>query len=139
MIEPPWTVIVILTPSKSWTPNHEDTQMAKARRKRHTYTSAQRTSILAAARKEGLTALQVQKKFSVAPVTYYSWRKKTGLTRRRGRPVAVAAGPSGGLTQQVRNEVRAKVRQILPVIVRTEVSGYLNALFGGRRGRPRKV
>lgn len=113
--------------------------MAKARRKRHTYTSAQRTSILAAARKEGLTALQVQKKFSVAPVTYYSWRKKTGLTRRRGRPVAVAAGPTGGLTQQVRSEVRVKVRQILPVIVRTEVSGYLNALFGGRRGRPRKV
>ena len=114
--------------------------MAKIRRKRHTYTNAQRTSILAAARKESLTALQVQKKFGVTPVTYYSWRKKTGLTHRRGRPVAVAAGPASDLTQQVRSEVRAKVRQILPVIVRTEVSGYLNALFGGaRRGRPRKV
>ena len=113
--------------------------MAKARRKRHTYTSAQRTSILAAARKESLTALQVQKKFGVTPVTYYSWRKKTGLTRRGGRSLALTAGPTSDLTLQVRSEVRAKVREILPVIVRTEVSGYLNALFGGRGGRPRKV
>jgi transposase-like protein len=112
--------------------------MAKARRKRHTYTSGQRTSILAAARKDGLTALQVQKKFGVTPVTYYSWRKKQGLTRRRGGPGLVAAS-GGDLTQQVRTEVRAKVRQIMPGIVRTEVSGYLKALFGGGRGRPRKV
>jgi transposase-like protein len=113
--------------------------MAKARRKRHTYTQAQRTSILGAARKEGLTALQVQKKFGVAPVTYYSWRKKTGLARRRGQTGALIAGRSGALSQQVRMEVRAKVRQILPVIVRSEVSGYLTSLFGGARGRPRKV
>jgi hypothetical protein len=113
--------------------------MAKARRKRHTYTSAQRTAILAAARKESLTALQVRKKFGVTPVTYYSWRKKSGLTRRRGGAVVLGGRPTGDLNQQVRSEVRAKVRQILPVIVRTEVSGYLDALFGGRRGRPRKV
>jgi transposase-like protein len=111
--------------------------MAKTRRKRHTYTNAQRTAILAAARNESLTALQVQKKFGVTPVTYYSWRKKTGLTAR-GRGAA-GARPIGDLTQQVRDEVRAKVRQILPSIVRTEVSGYLNSLFGGQRGRPRKV
>jgi hypothetical protein len=136
---PPRTVVVIHTSSRSRHPNLEDPQMAKVRRKRHTYTVAQRTSILAAARKESLTALQVQKKFGVTPVTYYSWRKKSGLTQGRGRSVVVAGGPGADLTQQVRSEVRAKVRQILPVIVRTEVSGYLNALFGGRRGRPHKV
>ncbi len=113
--------------------------MAKARRKRHTYTDDRRVSILAAARKGGLTALQVQKRFGVTPVTYYSWRKKQGLTRRRGRPVGVVAGSVGNLNQQVRTEVRAKVRQILPMIVRSEVSGYLNALFSGGRGRPRRV
>jgi transposase-like protein len=112
--------------------------MAKTRRKRHTYTNAQRTAILSAARNESLTALQVQKKFGVTPVTYYSWRKKTGLTARGGR-AAGSARPIGDLTQQVRDEVRAKVRQILPSIVRTEVSGYLNTLFGSQRGRPRKV
>jgi transposase-like protein len=113
--------------------------MAKARRKRHTYTDDQRVSILAAARKGSLTALQVQRKFGVTPVTYYSWRKKEGLTRRRGRSNSGVVAASG-LTQQVRSEVRAKVRQILPMIVRNEVSGYLDALFGGSgRGRLRKV
>jgi len=45
------------------------------RRKRKRYTSAQRTQILSAAQKDGLTALEVQKRFGVTPVTYYSWRK----------------------------------------------------------------
>jgi transposase-like protein len=114
--------------------------MAKTRRKRHTYSDTQRNTILAAAKKDGLTAVQVQKKFGVTPVTYYSWRKKEGLSARRGRSSSGSASSTGNLTQQVQNEVRAKVRQILPGIVRTEVSGYLNTLFGGaRRGRPRKV
>ncbi len=113
--------------------------MAKARRKRHTYTTGQRSSILAAAKKGGLTALQVQKQFGVTPVTYYSWRKKQGLTRRRDGAVTIVAGPAGNLDQHVRSEVRAKVRQIMPGIVRNEVSGYLKVLFGGGRGRPRKV
>jgi len=113
--------------------------MARARRKRQTYTDGQRVSILAAARKGGLTALQVKKKFGVTPVTYYSWRKKRGLTRRRGGAVSLVAGSAGNLSQHVRSEVRAKVRQIMPGIVRNEVSGYLRVLFGGGRGRPRRV
>jgi len=113
--------------------------MARARRKRQTYTDSQRVSILAAARKGGLTALQVKKKFGVTPVTYYSWRKKRGLTRRRGGAVSLVAGSTGNLSQHVRSEVRAKVRQIMPGIVRNEVSGYLKVLFGGARGRPRRV
>ena len=112
--------------------------MAKARRKRHTYTSGQRNSILAAAKKDGLTALQVQKRFGVTPVTYYSWRKKQGLTRRRGDS-GLLVGGTGNLSQHVRSEVRAKVRQIMPGIVRNEVSGYLRVLFGGRAGRSRRV
>src|SRR5205809_1930245 len=109
----------------------------KSRRKRHQYTEEQRSNILTAARKDALTALQVQRKFGVTPVTYYSWRKKTGLTRRRGGPIGTAAGSSLLLGRHVRGEVRAKVRQILPGIVRSEVSGYLQSLFGNRRGRPR--
>lgn len=110
--------------------------MAKARKKRQNYTPQKRAEVLAAAQKEGLTAAQVQKKFGVTPVTYYSWRKKTGVAARRGRgAVAVATGDLHG---QVRTEVQAKVRQILPGIVRSEVSAYLDSLFGkrgGRRGR----
>jgi len=112
--------------------------MQKARRKRHQYTEEQRGAILAAASKDRLTALQVQKKFGVTPVTYYSWRKKTGLTARRGGLGALIAG-SSNLTGQVRAEVQNKVRQILPGIVRSEVSAYLDQLFGSRRGRHLKA
>lgn len=117
--------------------------MAKARRKRTKYSNEQRTQILETANREGLTAAQVQKKFGVTPVTYYSWRKKTGVAGRRGRPAGSgrATGLIGDLGGQVRSEVRTKVRQLLPEIVRSEVSAYLTSVFGGggrRRGRPRK-
>jgi transposase-like protein len=110
--------------------------MAKTRRKRHTYTTQQRQTILAAANKDGLTAAQVQRKFGVTPVTYYSWRKKSGLSARRGRGATIArAGGGSDITRHVRSEVQTKIRQILPGIVRTEVSQYLDTVFGARRGR----
>jgi transposase-like protein len=116
--------------------------MANTRRKRKKYTSDQRNTILAAAQKDGLTALDVQKKFGVAPVTYYSWRKKTGAASRRRGGASSGRGRvvgGGDLTSQVRIEVRSKVREILPEIVRGEVSNYLNSLFGsGGRGRGRR-
>lgn len=125
-----------------------------AKRPKKSYTEKQRQEILDAAAKEDLTAEQVQKRFGVKPVTYYSWRKKKGIVGKRGRrPKAgrvvaisapVAARVSGSdLSAQVRAGVQAKVREILPSIVREEVATYLNALFGTpvRRGpgRPRKV
>jgi len=115
--------------------------MAKARRRRKSYTQAQRTTILAAAQKEGLTAVQVQRKFGVTPVTYYSWRKKGGIAGRRAavtRGRRVAAN-SGSLSDHVRTEVRTKVREILPSIVRGEVSNYLDSLFSSGPGRRRRL
>jgi transposase-like protein len=104
------------------------------RKKRKRYTPAQRAQIMGAAEKQGLTAVQVQKKFGVTPVTYYSWRKKTGKAAKRGR--RGPGRPAGGdIAGQVRSEVQSRVRQILPGIVRTEVNSYLDVLFGsGRRG-----
>jgi transposase-like protein len=116
--------------------------MAKARKKRTEYTPEQRAKILAAAKAEKLTAAQVQKKFGVTPVTYYSWRKKTGLTRKRGRKATAArivARPTPeDLGSQVRGEVQDKMRQIIPGIVRIEVSAYLDSIFGRKRGRKKK-
>ena len=111
-----------------------------AKRPRKSYTEAQRQEILNAALKDGLTALQVQKKYGVTPVTYYSWRKKKGIKGPRGRrPAGVVTG-GGELSAQVRAGVQAKVREILPAIVRAEVSSYLDTLFGApRRGRPRRA
>ncbi len=100
-----------------------------AKRPRKSYTEAQRQEILNAALKDGLTALQVQKKYGVTPVTYYSWRKKKGIRGPRGRRPALVAG--GDLNAQVRAGVQARVREVLPTIVRDEVSRYLDSLFRG--------
>jgi transposase-like protein len=116
--------------------------MAKQRKKRTEYTPEQRAKVLAAAKAEKLTAAQVQKKFGVTPVTYYSWRKKSGVTRKRGTGTATAAVLSrpvaGDLGAQVRVEVQNKMRQIIPGIVRAEVSAYLDSIFGEKRGRRRR-
>jgi transposase-like protein len=114
--------------------------MAKARRKRTQYSLSQRKSILAAASKENLTAGQVEKRFGVKPVTYYSWRKKTGIARpkgRRGAGRAVVLKGSTNPANSVRTEVRNRVQAILPDIVRSEVSQYLNELFASARGKRR--
>jgi transposase-like protein len=49
------------------------------------YTEAERVAILAAALAEGLSATEVLRRYGVKPVTYYSWRKKSGLKSTRGR------------------------------------------------------
>jgi hypothetical protein len=111
--------------------------MAKKKRKQRVqYTAAERAKVLAAAKAEKLTALQIQKRFGVTPVTYYSWRKKSGLTRRRGGAAGVVLA-TGDTTARVRAEVKAKVRALLPGIVRAEVNAYLDSLFA-RSGRRRK-
>lgn len=116
-----------------------------ARKPRKTYTEAQRQQVLNVATSEGLTALQVQKRFGVTPVTYYSWRKKKGLKGPRGRKpgIAAVAASGGDLSAQVRAGVQARVRAILPGVVRDEVARYLDTLFGAegksaRRGARRK-
>lgn len=108
--------------------------MARTRRKRKSYTAKQRREILAAARKQSLTAAQVKRKFGVTPVTYYSWRKKSGLTRRHKGTTTVRATGTG-LAAQVRSEVQARVREILPDVVRSEVNAYLDTLFGSSSRR----
>ena len=112
--------------------------MSKARRKRMTYTEGQRRTILLAAQKDGLTAAQVQKRFGVKPITYYSWRKKKGVAARRGRRALSIIGSTGDLGIQVRSAVQSRIRQVLPQIVKSEVGSYMSSLFGGGRGRGRR-
>jgi predicted metal-dependent hydrolase len=61
----------------------------KAKRKRREYSKEKRAEILAAAATEHLTAAAVQKRFGVKPVTYYSWRKKTGASKSRSARTVV--------------------------------------------------
>ncbi len=114
--------------------------MPKGRRKRKTYTEEQRRSVLAAAQKEGLTAAQVEKRFHVKPITYYSWRKKSHLVGRRGRrPAVMAAANLGNIGGQVRTAVQSRIRAILPTIVKSEVGSYVDSLFGGSGRKRRRV
>jgi transposase-like protein len=93
------------------------------------YAPADKARILAAARKQGLTALEVQKQFGVSPLTFYRWRGPV-RARRRGR----AAGGASDLRAQVQDRVRA----ILPGVIREEVNAYLASILGRRGpGRPR--
>jgi len=119
-----------------------------ARKKRTQYSDSQRKQILESAIRDRLTAVQVQKKFGVTPVTYYSWRKKYGTARRRGAGggavramvAARAVGMNGGgdpIEQQVRSTVRARVQAMVQDLVRAEVAAYMDSLFGRRGpGRP---
>ena len=92
--------------------------MAKTRKKRQSYTPQQRAEILASASRHNYTAAQVKRKYGVTPVTYYSWRKKAGTTRRRGTTAKGRGGAIGNVGYQLRSEVQSRVRQILPEIVR---------------------
>ena len=111
--------------------------MPKGKRVRRRYSEAKQAEILGAAKKGGLTALQVQKRFGVKPVTYYSWRKKTGAARGRAGRTLGRAARGGGVAGQVRAEVRAKMADLLPGLVRAEVASYLDQVLGtsGKRRR----
>jgi transposase-like protein len=112
--------------------------MARSRRRRQSYSTEKRTTILTAAQKEGLTAAEVQKRYGVTPVTYYSWRRKYGVGGRRNSGRGRAAGRGDSIERQVRTQIQSRVREIIPTIVRNEVSSYLDTLFRGR-GRARRV
>lgn len=103
----------------------------KKTRRGKRYGPAEKQRILAAARKQGLTAVQVQKKFGVSPLTFYRWR---GPVRgRRGR--SAAGRPA---TSDLRAQVQARVRAVLPGVIRDEVNSYLSSILGSRGpGRPR--
>lgn len=99
----------------------------KAAAQRTFRTPAERAKILAAADKEGLTAQQVQKRFGVKPVTYYSWRKATKAKRGPGRPPGSTKKAGTGLlagfdlTGQLREAIKREINRLLPEIIREEL------------------
>lgn len=130
------TAALVAKPKKSRTPRAKAAAKPRARRKEST--PAERAKVLAAANREGLTALEVQKRFGVKPVTYYSWRKKLGLKGRRGRRAGGSGAVQGSdLSVQVRAGVQSRVRELLPGIVREEVGHYLDQVLGSGSGAKR--
>ena len=107
------------------------------------YSDAERQNILSTAKREGLTAAKVKDRFGVTPVTYYSWRKKSGAKRRRPRGRAAAAGEVVGKTvagamnvaDAIREEIRAHIRKILPGLLADELGSGSDGGRGRRRSK----
>ena len=115
-----------------------------AKRTRRTYSGQRRAEILQAATRDNLTATDVMKRFGVIPVTYYSWRRKERLVGRHGLRTSTLglASQDGALLRQIRAGVQARVRAIMPRIVRESVSGHLLGLLAMSArgtGRQRKL
>ena len=106
--------------------------MAKKVKRRKRYSDEQRSTILATAQKEKLTAAGVQKRFGVTPVTYYAWRKRAGAGKRRGRPKLT--GHRGDvLSRRVQEKVEARVRELLPKALEAAVDRYVDRLLSASR------
>jgi len=111
--------------------------MATAKRTRKKYSDKKRAEILAAADKEGLTATDVQKRFGVIPVTYYSWRKRVAGSGR-GKSRKARGTRSADVDSRARDAVRARLARQLPKIVEQEVGRYLDSMLGPERRARRR-
>src|SRR5688572_9976428 len=105
--------------------------MAKKSRRGTRYTAAQKAKILGAAKKEGLTGVQVAKRFGVSTLTFYRWRgpvrsdalKRAGRKGGRGRPAGNGVGRVDPAI--VRQAVQRQIERMLPQIIREEVAAAL--------------
>jgi transposase-like protein len=94
---------------------------------RKRYTRAQRARILSAAERDKLTAIGVQKRFGVKPGTYYLWRRKAkGAGRRSG-----GSSSADRVLREVRLQLQARIRKLLPEIVLSEVRAWLDEAMRG--------
>ncbi len=105
---------------------------------RKSFTPAERAKILAEAAAKSLTGKQVARLHGISMVTYYVWRKKAGAEGRSAREMKVGSGATQDLAAQLRVEVRAKIGELLPGILRAEVTSYLEDALGSRRGRSKR-
>jgi hypothetical protein len=103
------------------------------------YSKAHRDKVLETARREKLTGAQVANRFGISMWTYYSWRSPArGIHVKTKRQAAGLAKRNGRAHGDLRAEVEAQVRRVLPAIVKEEVNTLLAELFGRRGpGRPR--
>jgi transposase-like protein len=103
------------------------------------YSTAKRDEILETACRERLSGAQVAKRFGISMWTYYSWRSPARgihVKSKRDPRVQVRARAKGN--GDLRADVEAQVRRVMPAIVKEEVNALLVELFGRRGpGRPR--
>ncbi len=124
-------------------PKRKPVRAPKPKAARKQTSKADRAKILATADREGLTALQIQKRFDVKPVTYYSWRKASKKTVSRNERVTRLPSTKGtvvfddaDMADQVRQAVRSEIARLLPGMIQAEVAAMLGeATRGGLHRR----
>ena len=98
------------------------------------YTEQERARILSAAAKDGLTGKQAAKRFGVSEVTLWKWRRDakgaTVMRQPRGSRTSTADSSLDGL---LRSQVRDRIQQLLPELVREEVGSYVAQVLGSKR------
>jgi transposase-like protein len=109
------------------------TPAPKPRALRKQSTKAERARILAAADRDGLTALQVQKRFGVKPVTYYSWRKAGKKVGASLKPAAATQFGSIDMSGEVRKVLRTQIAMLLPGIIASEIAELLGGISTKKR------
>jgi transposase-like protein len=105
--------------------------MAKRGKRGVRYTAEKRATILAAAKKEGLTGAQVAKRFGIASLTFYKWRgpvRSDAVARRgkRGPDRPKGSRVASKNAAAISNALREQVRKLLPQIIREEVTRALS-------------
>src|SRR5262245_43251716 len=110
--------------------NGASTGKSKPKGRGRRYSEAERNQILATARREGLSGPKAARRFGISTLTYYTWRKKAGQGARAGRG-RVATSRGTGMQGQIKSEIQARIREMLPQIVEQEIE----AMLGGSRGR----
>ena len=96
------------------------------------YSDSERATIFADIRANGLTQVAAAKKHGISAVTLWKWRSDAKGTRRASRSRAVQPGraTNGSLDGLLRSEVRARIREMLPEIMREEVASHVQEVLG---------
>ena len=83
---------------------------------------------LRSSEKNGLTQIAAAKKYHVSAVTIWKWGRDAKTSSRTRAPRGPRAVPSNeSLAMMVRAEVQARVREMVPEIVREEVAQVLGS------------
>jgi len=106
--------------------------MPKKRGRR--YTDRQRARILVAIEQNRMTQVAAAKKYGVSTVTIWAWRRAAARPRQGARRKAAAPALSNGaLAELLRAQVRDRLRELIPDVVRQEVASYLAASTHSRK------